>query len=75
MRDEYQTALGGRPFYIPSFGKPGKLAAMTTLGTVEAFRKIDTTDCGFYCDYIIGRAFLQGVSYSPGHLAGKIAMP
>lgn len=75
LRDNLQIALGFRPFYIPGFGEPGDLAAMTAPGTVEAFKQIDPTDYDFSHDYVSGRVFLQVLSYSPGHLAGKMTMP
>ncbi len=75
LRDRCQLALGMRPFYIPSFGKPGDLAAMTDPGTLEAFTKIDPSDYDFSKDNVAGRVFLNVLSYSPGKLAEKMIIP
>jgi len=75
LRDKLQHAFGMAPFFIPSFGKPGALAALTAPGTVDAFKKIEPQDYDFTKDIVAGRVFLDVLSYSPVKLAKEITIP
>lgn len=72
--DVLRMILGLSPYYIPAFGKPGDLAAMTAKGEYEASRKL-FPEAGHINEYVASRIFLSFASYSPGKYASKVTVP
>ncbi len=74
VRDLLRAAAGRRPFYIPAFGRPGELAAMTAPGAYEASRRIFPEDKEVD-ESVAARVFLSVPFYSPGRLAARLSAP
>jgi len=74
FRDVLRALFGKRPFYVPAFGKPGDLAAMTAKGEYEASRKL-FPEMGQFNENVAARIFLSFGNYSPGKLASKVSAP
>ena len=62
------------PYYVPAFGKPGEMAAMTAPGEYEKARKLYPVDSRID-DNVAARVFLSLTFYSPGKLASKVTAP
>ena len=73
-RDIINMLLGRSPFYVPAYGRPGSLAAMTTVGEYEASRKL-IPDSGQISEIVAARIFSTLSMYSPGKLASKLNIP
>jgi pimeloyl-ACP methyl ester carboxylesterase len=74
LRDAAGAMFGRAPLYVPIFGRPGELAAMTTPGAVEAVDRLRPT--GFAeRNEVAARVFLQIARYSPGRDAARVRCP
>ena len=74
VQDIINMILGRAPFYVPSFGRPGSLAAMTSAGEFEASRKL-IPDNREIDEHVAARIFLTLSRYSPGKLVSKLRIP
>ncbi len=74
LRDLVNKVLGRSPHYVPAFGRPGDLAAMTAPGAYEASRKLYPNRGGF-SENVAARIFLSLIRYSPGKFAAKLKVP
>ncbi len=74
VRDLITKMLGQEPFYVPAFGRPGDLAAMTAPGEFEASRRL-FPKAGQFNETVAARIFLSIAQYSPGKLAPKLTCP
>lgn len=74
LRDLANRIMGRKPCYVPAFGFPGDLAAMTAPGVVEGVKKLYPP--GFEADErVAARIFLSVGLYSPGQLAKLLNIP
>jgi len=74
IRDHVNRIFNRSPLYVPAFGKPGDLAAMTAPGEYEASRKLYPHD-GYINEMVAARIFLSVSRYSPGKLARRLTVP
>lgn len=74
LRDLFRKMTGRSPFYIPAFGKPGDLAAITAPGAFEASRKLFPEHLGID-ESVAARVFLSIPFFSPGRLALQLSVP
>lgn len=74
LRDSINMILNRKPYYVPAFGHPGDLAAMTAPGEYEASRKLFPPE-GNFNEMVAARIFLSVSLYSPGQLAPKLTVP
>lgn len=72
--DLIRSWTGFSPFYIPAFGKPGQLAAMTAPGEFEASRKLFPEDMPVD-ESVAARVFLAVPFFNPGRLAPLLHAP
>lgn len=73
-RDVASRVLHRSPYYVPTIGRPGELAAMTAPGAEEKAKKLYPE--GFEPnETIAARVFLSVGLYSPGKLAAKLSVP
>lgn len=72
--DLIRSWAGFRPFYIPAFGKPGQLAAMTAPGEFEASRRLFPEDLPVD-ESVAARVFLGIPFFNPGRLAPHLYAP
>lgn len=75
--DLIRSWTGFSPFYIPAFGKPGQLAAMTAPGEFEASRKLFPEDMPVdeFDESVAARVFLAVPFFNPGRLASGLHIP
>lgn len=72
--DLIRMALKRSPYYVPIFGKPGELAAMTSPGAAETARKLYPE--GYEPnENVAARIFFKVGLYSPGRLASRLTVP
>ena len=72
--DVIRSLAGFDPFYIPAFGKPGQLAAMTAPGEFEASRKLFPGDMTVD-ESVAARVFLAVPFFNPGRMASRLHVP
>jgi fermentation-respiration switch protein FrsA (DUF1100 family) len=73
-RDMANMILRRNPYYVPSVGRPGDLAAMTAPDVVEGVKRLYPQ--GFEPDErVAARIFLSVAFYSPGRLAKRLGVP
>ncbi len=73
-RDIANMILRRSPYYVPSVGRPGDLAAMTAPDVVEGVKRLYPQ--GFKPDErVAARIFLSVPFYSPGRLAKRLGVP
>lgn len=73
-RDNINNIFKRPPFYVPAFGNPGDLAAMTAKGEWAASRKLFPKDRAID-ESVAARIFLKLSMYSPGRVASGIGVP
>ena len=74
LRDAARALLGRSPHYVPIFGPPGSVAAMTAPGALEAVERLRPPGFQERND-VAARVFLQIARYSPGRLAARVRCP
>lgn len=74
FKDVLRMLFGLSPYYIPAFGRPGDLAAMTAKGEYEASRGL-FPETGQFNENVAARIFLSFAGYSPGKYASKVTAP
>lgn len=74
-RDLLRAARGRKPFYVPAFGAPGTLAAMTAPGAEQGAKALFPRGCPEPDTTVAARVFLPLTLYSPGRLAPKLDAP
>jgi len=74
LRDRAGRILGREPVYVPAFGRPGDLAAMTAAGELEASRRLFPADTAVRED-VAARVFLSLAGYSPCRKAPRLKVP
>ena len=73
-RDMANMILRRNPYYVPSVGRPGDLAAMTAPDVMEGVKRLYPQ--GFEPDErVAARIFLSVAFYSPGRLAKRLGVP
>lgn len=73
-QDLMRSALNLSPHYVPAFGMPGDLAAMTAPGDAEAAGKLYPAEIPVD-KRVAARIFLSLSLYSPGNSANKLRVP
>ena len=72
--DLIRSWIGLTPFYIPAFGKPGQLAAMTAPGEFEASRNLFPEDMPVD-ESVAARVFFAVPFFNPGRMASNLHVP
>ena len=74
VRDLLQTALFGKPFYVPAIAAPGERAIMNTPESLPGYSKIVPENSGWK-NRVPGRFFVDFMLYRPISMARKIDIP
>ncbi|WP_158895963.1 alpha/beta hydrolase [Amycolatopsis anabasis] len=74
LRDIWRQWRGRQPYYLPTFGYPGSLAAMTGSGEYEAAQRIYPPEVEVRSE-VAARIFLHMAQYSPGKHAVDVRCP
>ncbi|MFW6335218.1 MAG: alpha/beta hydrolase [Desulfosalsimonas sp.] len=74
FRDIFRALSGKTPYYIPAFGKPGELAAMTAPGAYEGSRKLFPEGLAVN-EMVAARIILWVPFFSPGKKAARLKQP
>jgi dienelactone hydrolase len=74
LRDFFGALVGRAPYYVPIFGAPGDVAAMTAPGALAAVERLRPPGFRERND-VAARVFLQIARYSPGRMAAQVRAP
>jgi dienelactone hydrolase len=74
VRDQFGSWAGRGPLYIPSVGRPGSLAMMTTPDAQPGFEALLPADTRWE-NRVAARIALRLATYRPGRSAARVACP
>ncbi len=74
LKDRLRALLGRSPHYVPIFGPPGAVAAMTAPGALEAVERLRPPGFEERND-VAARVFFRIARYSPGREASRVECP